>query len=159
MTLKNILILGVGNLLWGDEGLGIHVINQLQQISLPQNVELLDGGTTGFELMHYLHNRKKIIIVDAINGELEPGTILRLTPEDVDLRWHPPEAAHQFNLQQLLHFARNLVPLPEIVILGIVPGQTDRLTTWLSGSVQQQIPRLMMEIMQEINREPSLIRS
>src|SRR3990172_2748322 len=84
---KNILILGLGNLLLSDEGVGAHIVNQLQKMTLPGNVEAIDGGTGGFEFLNHFYGKKKVIIVDAMRGNVEPGTIFRCSPDDLNLEW------------------------------------------------------------------------
>ncbi len=154
MSANRILVLGVGNLLLGDEGVGIHLINKMQKTSLPPGVEVMDGGTTSFELINYFRGRKKVIIVDAVKGDAEPGTILRFTPEDADLQWHQTESAHQLNLQELFRFARKLTPSPEIIVYGIVPKETKHFSMQLSRPVKRQLPRVITEIIREIKRVP-----
>ena len=152
MRSKSILILGVGNLLLGDEGIGIHVAQRLQKMALPHDVEVIDGGTGGFELIEQCHGRKKIIIVDAILADAEPGSVLRFTPEDVELQWHPSYSSHQSGLRELLHFCKQLVPLPEIVVYGIAPKETQSLSTRLSEAVTSSLAKLIAEVLEEVKR-------
>ena len=129
MTLKeNILVLGVGNLLLSDEGVGIHVVQRLQEMSLPSGVEVIDGGTGGFELISHFSGKKKVIIVDAVRGDDEPGTILRFTADDLSIAWRPTFSAHQTGVEGLLHFSKELTSPPQIVFIGIIPKETRRLS-------------------------------
>lgn len=74
------LILGLGNVLMGDEGVGIHVVRALEKRSLPPNIECLDGGTGGFVLLEPLQNAGRIILIDAAADGNPPGTVTRTTP-------------------------------------------------------------------------------
>ncbi len=77
---KDILLLGMGNILRRDDGIGIHVVDLLknsQEKILPENVEVLDGGTTGYGLLPYLLNRRGIIIIDALKTDDRAGSIYR----------------------------------------------------------------------------------
>jgi len=149
-TNKDMLILGVGNLLLSDEGVGIHVAQQLQTKSLPSNVEVIDGGTGGFELISYFSGRKKVIIIDAVDGDDEPGTILRFTPDDLNIAWRPSFSAHQTGIEGLLHFSKELSPPPEVVVVGVIPKETRRLSTSLSKTVKKQIPKAVAAVLKEI---------
>ena len=151
MKNKNILVLGVGNLLLSDEGVGIHVVSQLRNMHLAPNVEVIDGGTRSFELIEHFRNRKKVIIVDAVNdASAEPGTVFRFTPDDAELQWFPAFSAHQLSLYELLNFAQQLEPPPEIIVYGIVPKETKKLSTHLSRKVKRRIHRIISEIFKEI---------
>jgi hydrogenase maturation protease len=148
---KNILVLGVGNLLLSDEGVGIHVAQELQRNPLPSNVEVIDGGTGGFELISYFSGRKKVIIIDAVDGDDEPGTILRFTPDDLNIAWRPSLSAHQTGVEGLLHFSKELSPPPEVVVIGVIPKETRRLSTSLSKTVKKKIPNIVAAVLKEIS--------
>jgi hydrogenase maturation protease len=149
-TDKSILVLGVGNLLLSDEGVGIHVAQQLLTQSLPSDVEVIDGGTGGFELISYFCGRKKVIIIDAVDGDDEPGTILRFTPDDLNIAWRPSLSAHQTGVEGLLHFSKELSPPPEVVIIGVIPKETRRLGTSLSKTVKKRIQKAVAAVLKEI---------
>lgn len=147
---KDVLILGVGNLLLGDEGVGVHVAQQLLQLPLPGNVEVLDGGTVGYELLPYLEGKAQVILVDAVHADCEPGTLLRFDEADAELQWPLSYSSHQSGLRELLNGAKMLVPPPEIVVYGIVPRDMYRLTIGLSREVHRRIPAILSVIMDEI---------
>lgn len=73
--IKHTIIIGVGNLLLGDEGLGVHIVEELNEINLPPNVEFFDGGTGGVSILNLMEGADKVIIVDAVLGGGEPGQI------------------------------------------------------------------------------------
>ena len=78
---KKILILGIGNVLLGDEGIGVHTVRALVNAVLPENVTILDGGTGGFHLMSYIQEYPKIIMIDATIDGKPPGTITLIKPK------------------------------------------------------------------------------
>lgn len=149
---KEVLILGVGNMLLGDEGVGVHVAQRLLATPLPPYVEVIDGGTIGYELLSYLFGKRKIIIVDALKAEAKPGSIILLTPDEID--WEKPRSrfVHQGGLHELLHFATELEPLPEIILFGIVPKSIRRMTASLSKEVEARMPK----VLQMLEREASI---
>jgi len=80
MNVEKILILGVGNLVMGDEGIGIHVVRELEKQNLPYNVIVIDGGTGGFHLLEYFQTYKTIILIDATMDNKLTGTISVIQP-------------------------------------------------------------------------------
>ena len=82
---ERILVLGVGNLLMGDEGVGIHAIRELMERTHPPHVDIIDGGTAGLDLLHVMEGYQKVLIIDAVDVGEEPGAILRFSPQDVYL--------------------------------------------------------------------------
>jgi hydrogenase maturation protease len=95
------LVLGLGNVIMGDEGIGVHVVRALSQHPLPQHVECLDGGTGGFILLEPLQQADRIILIDATTDENPIGTITRTTPKFA--RDYPPTlTAHDIGIKDLL---------------------------------------------------------
>jgi hydrogenase maturation protease len=152
MRAKSILILGVGNLLLGDEGVGIHAVRQLQSMPLPPEVEVIDGGTGGFELLAHCRGKKKVIIIDAVKADAKPGTVLRFTPEEAALRWPLPYSAHQAGFAELLHWIKAFTPSLAIVVYGVVPKETAVMSTQLSGIVRRQLRKLAVMIVAEAKK-------
>jgi hydrogenase maturation protease len=152
MNNHSCLVLGIGNLLLGDEGIGIHVAHRLQKMNLPPSIEILDGGTGGYELLSLCHNKKKIIIVDAMVANAEPGYVIRASPEELDLRWNAPLSVHQGGLRELLDALRRSVPSPHIIILGIVPANIDRPTMELSPQLSSKFESIVALVVEEVDR-------
>jgi hydrogenase maturation protease len=143
---KTILVLGVGNILLSDEGIGVHVVRRLQGMNLPPEVEVVDGGTAGYELVQFFHSKKKVVIVDCLRADEPPGTIVRATPRELDLQWRPLLSVHQSGLRELLQQAASLNPSQEIVILGVVPEDTESPNMNLSRTLDSVIDRVVLEV-------------
>jgi hydrogenase maturation protease len=141
------LVLGVGNILLSDEGVGIHVARRLQSMRLPPDVEVIDGGTEGYELIRFLRDRTKVVIVDALSAHEPPGTLIRGTPEELELKWTPSYSSHQSGLRELLYAAQALPSAPEIVILGVVPEETCGVGTDLSESVAGEMDTIIAAVL------------
>ena len=77
------LVLGLGNVLLRDEGVGVRVVQALERVILPPDVEVFDGATAGVDLLDVLADRRKVVVINAIAGDSPPGTVLRLTPADL----------------------------------------------------------------------------
>lgn len=122
---KPVVVLGIGNILLSDEGFGVRVVEYLaEQGGLPENVELVDGGTLGPELLHFVTGAERLIIVDAVKGADgdSPGKIYRLAGEEVNDHFSRRLMAHELGITDLLalmNFTGQAAP--EIIVLGAVP--------------------------------------
>ena len=116
------LILGVGNILLRDEGVGVRVVEYLQDQTLPEGVELVDGGTAGADLIDVLADRETVIIVDAVRSDKPAGTIFRFGPDDLAPQQNNPLSLHELDIPQTLAMTKMLNCAPKNVIcFGIVP--------------------------------------
>ena len=98
---RKTLVLGLGNVIMGDEGIGVHVVRALEKQSLPENVECLDGGTGGFILLEPLQAADHIILIDATDDGNPPGTVTRTTPR-FSKDYPPTLTAHDIGVKDLL---------------------------------------------------------
>jgi hydrogenase maturation protease len=147
---QDILILGIGNLLLKDEGIGVHVIDKLKQMSLPDNVEVLDGGTAGLDLVDFIEGRKKLIVIDAVNAGEKPGTLYRLTEENLDIKPKAISSFHEIDFMDALHMSEIVNSKPEeIVVIGIEPKDMSS-GLELSPEIEERIPRIIEIVMEEI---------
>lgn len=151
MAGKKIIVLGIGNILLKDEGIGVHVIEVLRKESLPDNVELVDGATAGFDLLPIIQNCDKLIVVDAIKTTEAPGTIYKFNPEDIDIKRDENVSLHDINFFQVLEVAKKYKRLPETYMIGIVPEEID----WgmdLSRNLSAKMSLLKSVVLEEIER-------
>ena len=143
--MKKTLILGVGNYLLSDDGLSVHVLEQLQANNdFPEEIQIIDGGTCGLDLLQYLEGVTDLIIIDAIktrNGQ--PGTIVRLEGDQIPAYLSLKISPHDIGLPDLLATAklRDLYP-QHIVVLGIQPASLE-LGIDLSPQVATQVDDLI----------------
>jgi len=145
------LILGVGNLLLSDEGVGIQVVERLKETyQFPENVQLLDGGTLGMNLLYYLEGVENLLLIDAVETGKAPGTLIRLEGEEVPTFFSLKMSPHQMGVPDML-FAAKLTDLyPQTVVLwGVQPHKFDA-TLDLSPAVSAQMEPLMNNICQEL---------
>ena len=126
-TPDKILVLGLGNLLLQDEGLGIRAVERLQAgFILPGTVETLDGGTLGLNLLPYLKEARSLLILDAIDAGQVPGKLIRLEGDKIPAALSLKMSMHQVGLHDLLAAGSFADMLPErIVLLGIQPHSVD----------------------------------
>jgi len=148
---KTKLIIGCGNLLSGDEGIGVHLIEYLKNKTLPEDIELLDGGTAGFELIDFIRSAQKVVIVDAVKAGGRPGQIYRFGPEDFETENRPKMSVHGISLKDVFASAEKLGPLPAIKIIAAEPKDTGP-GTELSGQLRQSLPRLAQLALAEMEK-------
>jgi hydrogenase maturation protease len=123
----SILVLGIGNVLLQDEGLGVRAVEQLQRrFELPREVDVLDGGTAGMALLDDFIDYQRVIIVDAVSTGQSPGTIVRLGGTAVPAFFQTAISPHQLGISELLATLELAGERPEhIVLLGMVPKSTE----------------------------------
>jgi hydrogenase maturation protease len=147
--LPRVVVIGVGNLLLKDEGIGIHTVKALQEINLPQDVKIIDAGTAP-DLIAYTEAGDKLIIVDAAKAGGEPGTIYRFHPHDLASEKEEVISVHELGVTPNLRLMSLMGNTPgEIVIIGIEPGEIDW-GTELSPELQQQVPDIVKAVLKEI---------
>lgn len=146
--MRRVLILGIGNMLRGDDGLGVHIVRQMQEsgIPLPEGVELLDGGTAGFDLLGLIDGFDKIVIVDALNADDRPGSIYRFTPEHAVSRG-ARFSLHEVGIMEVIRTLNIMDHNPEIEFVGIVPENIRDIDTTISEAVRESVPRAVKVIL------------
>jgi len=156
------LILGIGNVLWADEGFGIRTIETLHARYLfPDTVRIMDGGTQGIFLLPWVRNAKRLLIFDAIDFGLEPATLKVIRDDDVPRFMGAKKVSmHQAGFQEVLSSADLAGDLPEeLVLIGVQPELLDDYGGSLRASVKAQIEpaiQTALKILDEwkVSRQP-----
>ena len=145
-----LLVLGLGNVLLEDDGVGAAAVSQLlARFEAPPDVRVLDGGTLGLSLLPHLQSADVVILVDAVRADDEPGTLVRLDGEDVAPAVGGRLSPHQVGVADLLDGARWLEQYPtRVVLLGVVPESME-LVVGLSPSVQRSLGLLVDAVVEE----------
>ncbi len=119
----SILVLGLGNLLLSDEGVGVRIVEALgASHDMPAEVELLDGGTSGMELLDTVADRDCLIVADAVNSDGPAGSVIRLENDDIRMLFETRFSPHQLGLSDLLANLRLVDQAPRrVVVIGVVP--------------------------------------
>jgi hydrogenase maturation protease len=147
------LVLGTGNLLLMDDGFGIHAIRRLQEkVQLPEGVELIDGGTLGLDLIYYLEEEARLLIIDTMETGGPPGTLKRLSGDEVPAYLEMKMSPHEIGIPDMLFSAKlkNLYP-KEVVIWGVQPAEI-RVGLELSPPLQAQLDPMVEHVMDELTR-------
>jgi len=139
------LILGVGNLLMGDEGVGVHVIRALEKERLPPTVTTLDGGTGGFHLLSLFEEFDPIIMIDATMDGAPAGTVRVLKPRFAS-DFPRTLSAHDIGLRDLLESASVLGPLPTVYLITVSIDRLQSMSMELSEPVGNAIPEVLRQL-------------
>jgi hydrogenase maturation protease len=123
MQEPTITILGLGNILMSDEGVGVHVVNEFQKrYETPDYVEIVDGGAAGLDLIPFIEGRERVLMVDAVNFDREPGFIDTLENDEIPIRLTQKASMHHLGLMDVLCIVRMSGNVPrELCIIGIQP--------------------------------------
>ncbi len=143
------LILGVGNLLLGDEGVGVHVVRRLEQMPLPVGIECLDGGTGSFQLLDPMLAAEKLVLIDATADGRPAGTLRRLQPRFA--RDYPPSlSAHDIGLKDLLDTFHLLRGPAQVVLFAVSIESFQELGMELSAAVAERLEEIAAVVWEEV---------
>ena len=156
MTEKNrnqITILGIGNTLYTDEGLGVHALAALQEkYGMDQQVELVDGSTDGMSLLGPVEDTDYLIVIDAINAGKDGGHIIELHGNDIPAYYGIKMSIHQLGFQEVLLASKLRERYPKnIVMLGMQPTSLE-LGIGLSETNEAQLPEMFKLVEQQVNK-------
>jgi hydrogenase maturation protease len=147
-----IVILGIGNLLLSDEGVGVHIANELLKMNLPPDVSVIEGGTDGFRLLNIITEADRLIIIDAVKGDAPPGSIYRFDIGEVQ---NSPSgfktSVHQIGILEVLDLSELIGKTPHTTVIGIEPKCLE-MGMDLSPEIKAKIPRIIELILDELNR-------
>jgi hydrogenase maturation protease len=147
---KHLLILGVGNLLLSDEGIGVHVAQRMMAMDWPPEVQVVEGGTDGFGLVNIIVQADRMILIDAVKGGGRPGSIYRFDLEDC-----PPypdlfkTSVHQISILEVINLTGLIGSTPQTTIIGIEP-QCLEVGMELSPLIESKIPKVIHMIQEEV---------
>jgi hydrogenase maturation protease len=149
--IPRIVVIGVGNLLQKDEGVGIHAIQALEKMHLPKDIKLVDGGTEP-DLIAFTGAGDKMIIIDCAKAGGKPGDIYRFKPEDLAAGKGTLTSAHEMGVVENLNLMSLTGNKPkDVVIIGMEPAEID----WgmeLSATLKKRLPDLVKVVLGEIDR-------
>ncbi len=147
-TKKNVLILGIGNILQKDDGLGVHIVEEISSMKdLPKDVEVADGGTFGYDLLPLMSGRKRIVIVDALKVDDVPGSIYKFPAKHL-ADSNQKFSLHDIGVKKIIDMLTLTGENPEIEIVGIVPEDINSTEIGMSDSVKKIIPKAVEYILE-----------
>ena len=145
MKKGKILVLGVGNLLMGDEGVGVHAVRRLEAETLGPEVTIVDGGTGGFHLLSYLQEYKTVIMIDACMDGRPPGTLTTIEPRFAT-DFPKTLSAHDIGLRDLIEAAALVGSLPEIRLITVSIDTLQQMCLQLSPPVESSLPHIVTRV-------------
>jgi hydrogenase maturation protease len=151
-TGKYLLVLGVGNILLTDEGIGVHAVNDLSKEDWPEGVDFLDGGTCTQDMYYLFHGYKHLLVLDVVHGGKEPGTLFLLDEQDLIQNEKQRLSLHDIDLLDSLKMADVTGKRPILRIVGIQPKD---MTTWsmeMTDQLRAIFPKFKDLVRQEIVR-------
>ncbi len=148
-----ITVLGIGNTILSDEGFGVKVVEYLREnFDFPENVALIDGGTLGVELTHFVVGTQKLLIIDSIDGGAEPGTIFHLRDGEILKHFTQKISAHEIGIQDILtalEITGKKIPVVELI--GAQPFSLEA-GTELTPPMQKLLPVFADKALEILNR-------
>ncbi|MBK1704418.1 hydrogenase maturation protease [Halochromatium glycolicum] len=142
------MLIGLGNLIMGDEGVGVHAMRQLEaEYAFEPRVELVDGGTSGLDLLPLLKDQRRLLLIDALASDAPPGTIRVIRDGEIRSALTEKVSLHHLGIADLLALAELLdYAPPEIVLIGIVPGRLE-MELALSEPLHEVMPEIVETVM------------
>ncbi|MBN2174039.1 MAG: hydrogenase maturation protease [Bacteroidales bacterium] len=147
---KRILILGMGNILLGDEGVGVRAVEYLEKQKLPDYVDLLDGGTGGFTLLPELLKYEEVILIDATLDDNPPGSIRVIKPKFAS-DFPKAMSTHDIGLKDLIESASILEKLPELHLIVVTIKDIQPMDLHLSTEIEKKLPGVYQTVLKILN--------
>jgi len=148
---KKIGIIGIGNLLNGDDGIGIVLIQKIRKRDLFPNISIFDAGTGGMKVLHLLKDLDRVLIIDAVHMDKKPGEYVFFSPGEVQ-SMEDSGGTHGSNLIQVLELSKEMGEIPEkIVIMGIQPKRTD-IGEDMSEEVESRIEEMLDNLEEQVSK-------
>lgn len=144
------LVLGIGNILLADDGVGVRAIEALRRTAVPAGVDVVDGGTAGADLLDILAERQKVIVVDAVDVGAQPGTVVRLSPEDLGSVGDRGISLHEVGLAQALAMVELLGIGPRKAIILGVQVESISCGLHLSRPVAEAMSKIVGQVLREV---------
>ena len=147
----DVTVLGIGNLLMGDEGVGIHLIQTLKEsYTFSPSINLIDGGTTGLDLIPYFEYCEKMIIVDAVDFQEEPGYIGTLYNEEIHYKFNTKLSLHHAGLADVLSVIKLTdIPSPDMMLIGVQPLHV-KMGINLSDKIADKMEQLLNTVIEKL---------
>lgn len=145
-------VIGVGNILLSDEGIGVHLVNELDKRGALPGVELVDGGVAGGALLNIIEDQDRVVILDTVAAPLPPGTVIRLSADDLRNSDGVRYSLHDLNLTDTIGLMRLRGTLPEMLILGVVPADIETYRIGLSEPLSGKFEEILAKVRAEIEK-------
>ncbi|MBP7231627.1 MAG: hydrogenase maturation protease [Syntrophaceae bacterium] len=154
MSEKNpVTVLGIGNILMGDEGFGVHFVRWFsKRYQTAEGLLIIDGGTLGYKLLDIICSCEHLIVVDVLKLDDAPGSIYRFTKEEMEIHMPPPTTAHEVTFPDVLFKSELLDEAPETIFLCIVPRNYKDLDMKMSEILFDRFPDVENLLIDELEK-------
>ena len=150
---SEIMVLGIGNILYADEGFGVQVIEKIQRLyEFSDNVMLVDGGVLGVNLLGVISKPDHLIVVDAIRNKGNPGDLYRLEGDAIPDRIRAKNSLHQVDFLEALTLCQALNEIPQTVIIGVEPEDIETQSLELTPTIQGKVDEVITMVLAELKR-------
>lgn len=146
-----ILILGLGNILLNDEGIGVSVVNEMEKLDLPENVDLLDGGTGGFVLLSLFQEYQTMIIIDATLNNEKPGSIKVLKPK-FSSDFPKSMSTHELGMKDMIESAMLLGKVPKLYLVAVTVNSQQEMDMKVTPDLEKQIPKIIETVVSLLDK-------
>ena len=148
-----VMILGIGCILYSDEGFGVRVVEKMEKLYVfEDNVLLVDGGVLGINLLGVISKPDNLIVVDAIRNKGNPGDLYRLEGDAIPDRIRAKNSLHQVDFLEALTLCQALDKVPKTVIIGVEPADIDSQSLELTPAIQAQVDPVIQMVLAELDR-------
>lgn len=148
-----IMVLGIGCILYSDEGFGVRVVEKMEKLyEFPENVLLVDGGVLGINLLGVISKPDHLIVVDAIRNKGKPGDLYRLEGDAIPERIRAKNSLHQVDFLEALTLCQALDHVPKTVIIGVEPEDIDTQSLELTPPIQVKVDPVIDMVLSELKR-------
>lgn len=148
-----IMVLGIGSILFSDDGFGIQVIQKIEkEYEFPDNVLVVDGGVLGINLLGVISKPNHLIVVDTMRNQGQPGDLYRIEGAAIPERIRAKNSLHQVDFLEALTLCQALDKVPKTVIIGVEPEDIQTLSLVLTPAVQAQVEPAVQMVLKELER-------
>jgi len=149
----HVMVMGVGNILLTDEGFGIRVMQEMERrYEFAPNVSVVDGGVLGLSLLGVMAEADYLIVIDAVRNQGNPGDFYRLTGDAIPERVRAKNSLHQIDFLETLTLCQALDNVPETLILGAEPADTESLGVELTPTLQSRVEPMIEMVLEELKQ-------
>ncbi|MFP4332118.1 MAG: HyaD/HybD family hydrogenase maturation endopeptidase [Campylobacterales bacterium] len=149
--MKDTILIGVGNILFKDEGIGVFAAKYLEyNYDFAEGLDIIDGATLGFRLMSYFQEYKRVYIIDTISIEDTPGSIYKVPAEELMGLGTYRQTAHEVEIVEMLEICSLLESIAEVTIFGIIPKDIESVEMGLTKELEESFDKLIAEVVKEM---------
>ena len=150
--MKKIAVIGIGNILLRDDGIGVHTVNELIKENSICDVDFIDGGTSTFDLLSPFIENNEIIIIDSLKGGYTPGTIYKITPEELGSLIKANSSLHDVQVLDIIKQANLMGYFPSVTIIGVEPEEIFY-NMELSDTIKKELSNVIKIVKEEIKNK------